>query len=157
MLRRFQVAFAVARQQPAGGIERAVIADAGEDVEDLALLRASVLRALGCQQRKLQTACQLDCSLIAGLLRAVIVALQLNINIFSPVKRDQPLELRARLTETAALQCVRQRTFVAPSQTDEAGRIFGEIGEGSRRLVLNQFFSLTLWYIVVQFCLTSWE
>ena len=66
LLRRLDVALAVARQQTSGSIERAMVANAGEDIQNLALLRLGVLRALRCQQRQLQAARQtrsrLDCA-----------------------------------------------------------------------------------------------
>ncbi len=45
---RFQVALGIAREKVAGGGQRAVMADAGEHVEDFALRRLGVAHAIGC-------------------------------------------------------------------------------------------------------------
>ncbi len=68
LLRCLDVALAVARQQTAGSIERAMVANAGEDIQNLALLRLGILRALRRQQRQVQAVCQIDRGLIARLL-----------------------------------------------------------------------------------------
>ena len=60
LLRRFDIALAVTRQQASRGIERAMVANAGEDIENLALFRLGVLCALRGQQWQAQAARQLD-------------------------------------------------------------------------------------------------
>src|SRR5208283_5233192 len=75
LLRRLDVALAVLSQQTSGSIERAMVADAGEDIQNLARFRFGILCALCCQQRESQAARQLDRRLITCLLRTVVVAL----------------------------------------------------------------------------------
>ena len=104
LLRRFDIALAVVRQQTSGSIERAMVADAGEDIQNLALFRLGILRALRCQQRQSQAARQFDRRLIAGLLRAVVVALQLDVNIFVAVDRDELFERAAACFHAAVRQ-----------------------------------------------------
>ena len=55
VLRSFQTGLRIARQQAAGSFQRAVIAKAGEDVEDFALRRCRVTHAVGCEQREAVT------------------------------------------------------------------------------------------------------
>ena len=69
-----------------------MIANAGEDIENLALFRLGILRTLGGQQRQLQAARQFDRRLVAGFLCAVVVALQFDINIVVAIDRDKLFE-----------------------------------------------------------------
>src|SRR5271165_7394797 len=116
LLRRLDVALAVASQQTAARIERAMVANAGEDIQNLALFRPGVLCSLRGQQRQLQAARQLDGSLIARLLCTVVVPLQFDINIFSPVDSNQLFQRGAARFHAAVCQSASQRTFVAASE-----------------------------------------
>ena len=113
-----------------------MIANAGEDIENLPLFRLGVLRALRGQQRQAKAARQLDGRLIAGFLLAVVVALQFDINILVPKDGDELFERAA-----ACLSCRRwpahgQWAFVAAGQADQAIGIFGEIVKRSDGLRL---------------------
>ena len=92
LFRRLDITLAVPRQQAARSIERAMIANAGKDIEDLALFGLGILRTLRRQQRQAQAARKLDCRLVASFLRAIVVALQLDVNIFAAVDRDKLFE-----------------------------------------------------------------
>ena len=129
-----------------------VIANAGEDIQDLALFRLGVLRALGCQQRQVQAARKLNCRLIAGLLRAIVVALQFHIDIAVSIDRDELFkELAARFHATVE-QCTGQRAFLASGQANQSRGIFREIGRRSQRLRLQD-----VGFLVVCESLTTWH
>ena len=81
-----------------------------------------------CQQRQLQAACQLDRCLIAGLLRAVVVALQLDVHIFAAIDRDEFFDSAAACLPTTLSQRISQQTFLAAGKTDKSRGIFSEIG-----------------------------
>ena len=130
-----------------------VIANASENIQDLPLFRLGVLRALGCQQRQMQAACELNCRLIARLLRAIVVALQFHIDISVAVDRDELFEELAACLHATALEDMSQRPFVASGQTYQPCGILSEIGNRSGRLRLQngRFIivcgSLTTWHI----------
>ena len=79
--RRFQVAFAVAGEQAPGIGEHAVMAQAGEDIEDFALRGQRVANAIGGEQWKMQTAREFDGNLVAAFFFDGEVALQFDVNI----------------------------------------------------------------------------
>ena len=117
-----------------------MIADAGEDVENLPLFRLGILRALRCQQRQAEAARQRDGRLVARFLLAVVVPLQLDVNIFATINRDEQFERASRFGHSAVGQRMRQRTFVAAGDADEAVGEFGEIGKRSYGLRLQDEF-----------------
>ena len=77
------MALGIAREQAAGGGERAVMADAGEDVEHFALRRLRVADAIGGEQRQMQFARDFDRRLVARFFVAVEMALQFDVDIFA--------------------------------------------------------------------------
>ena len=77
----FHVALGVALQQAAGGGQRHLVADAGEDVEQFALRGDGVGRAVGGDQRDAEAARAVDDGLIARLLFAMVVALEFGVEM----------------------------------------------------------------------------
>ncbi len=108
-----------------------MIADAGEHIENLALLRLGILRALGCQQRQAEAARQRNHRLVARLLLAVVMPLQLDIDVFAPINKDQLFKRASCLGNSAVCQRVRERAFGAPGYADQTVGKFGEIGKRS--------------------------
>ena len=108
-----------------------MVANAGEDIENMALIGLGILRALRGQQRQLQAACQIDGGLIACFLLTVVVALQFDINIIVTVDRDELFERAATRRQAAAGQCISQQAFIASRETDQPDRILVEIGHRS--------------------------
>ena len=75
------VTLGVAGEQAAGGHQRALVADGGEDVAELAVVRGGVADAVGGEQRKMQVAGDFDGDAVAGFFFAVEVALQFDVDI----------------------------------------------------------------------------
>ena len=115
LLRRLQVALAVMRQQTSGSVERAMIADTGKHIEDLPLFTSAILRTLCRQQRQIQAARKFHCSLITDFLRAIVVTLQLNINIVVTVNRNKLIEQFSAGLDAPLRKRMRQRPFVSAS------------------------------------------
>ena len=78
----FQMPLGVEREQAAGFLDSYFVADAGEDVERRAGLRSGVACAVGGEQRQLIFAREIDESLVAGFLGAVVMALQFDEDVF---------------------------------------------------------------------------
>ena len=83
-----------------------------------------------------QAARQLNGRLIARFLRAVVVALQFDVNIFVPIDRDELFEHAPRFGHAAAGQRMCQRTFVAAGQANQPVSKFSEIVKRSYGLRL---------------------
>jgi hypothetical protein len=135
LLRCLDISLAVVRQQLPGGVEMTVMPDTGEYIEDLPLFRPGILRALGREQWQLQAVRQLDRCLVAIFLRAVVVALQLNIHVVAAIDFRKTLERVFCFRHTAMRQGVRQRAFVSAGHANQPRRKFGEIiggGDGLR-------------------------
>ncbi len=99
---RFDVALGVTFQQPAGIGEGDVIADAGENVEEFALLASGVGRAVGGDERDGEVARAVDGGLIVGLFFALVVALNLGIKMLAAEDIEQALAGVASDAEQAA-------------------------------------------------------
>jgi hypothetical protein len=121
-----------------------VVADAGEHVEQLALVGRGVADAVGGQQRQTQGARNAHGSLIAMLLVAVVVALQFDIHIARAEDVHQPLDLAQCLVIAAARQRRRQRAFVAAGQADQAFGKLRDIGQQRRALGLVRLAQLVI-------------
>src|SRR5262247_1443195 len=79
-------------QQAARSFESRVVANACEDVQNLALLRPGVLDAIGGNDRKPQCACDLNGLMIDGLLLAVEMPLHFDINAIPPKDFYKPFD-----------------------------------------------------------------
>ena len=86
---------AFGRQQPAGGFQGRVISDAGEHIEQLAPPRLVQRDAVGGHQRQPERARQFDQGLVARLLVAVEVALQLDVNVLAAEGANKLFQARA--------------------------------------------------------------
>jgi len=129
LLRGTQMPFTVLLQEQASIVERTSLPDAGEHVEDLALELCSHADAVGGEQRKVELASQRDRGLIAGLLFANAVALQLDIDVLWPEGLDEPREYLAAPVHAAALQGCGERTFIAAGHADQAFRVLLNVAE----------------------------
>ena len=76
---RLQISLRILRQQFSRKVHPCVIADAGENIEDLALFGSRVAWSIGCEQRQRIAARQCDHCLIARFLLAVKMPLYLYI------------------------------------------------------------------------------
>src|SRR5687768_14314773 len=88
----FQMSFPITCQQPARCFERAMIANACEDIENLSLPGARVLHAIGGKQWQLQRVCQVNCALVERLFVPREMTLQLDIDIVAAKDGDKPIE-----------------------------------------------------------------
>jgi len=99
---RFDVALRVTFQQSAGIGEGDVIAHAGEDVKQFALLGSGVGRAVGGDERDAEVARAVDRGLIVGLFFALVVALQLGVKMLASEDIEQSLAGMARDAQQSA-------------------------------------------------------
>ncbi len=79
LARRSQVAFAAALEQSAGGVQGRALADAGEDIGEIAVGRFRIAGAAGGQQRQPQAPSEIDERPVAVFLVAQAVALQFHV------------------------------------------------------------------------------
>jgi len=112
------VAFAAAFEQAARGIEGEPLADAGEDIGEVAVLRPCVTDPAGCHQRQPQTPCKVDAYLIAMLLGAQTVALELDVD---PVWEEvmKMIEFAFGGVEAAVEQTLGEDTLGTTGETEE--------------------------------------
>ena len=75
------MALGVAREQAARRHQRAMVADGGEHVAELAVVGGGVTDAIGGEQRKMKVAGDFDGDAVARLFFAMIVALEFDVNI----------------------------------------------------------------------------
>ena len=115
----FDVALGVALEQPSGFGQGDVVADAGEDVEQLALRRGGVGGAVGGHQRDAERAGAFGDGLIVGLFIAVVVALEFGV-------------------EVVAAEDVEQALVGVAGEADEAVGVFGDLVEGGRALAFGR-------------------
>jgi hypothetical protein len=135
LLRRSQVAARIDGEQTTGVRQRFAIADAGEDVEDLAVVLRGVAHAVGGDHGKMERRGDAQRCLVAPLLFPLLVALELDVYIVAAIDGDQPINSRAALRLTATRERCRERTLVAAGKADQsagellqivdAGRAFG--------------------------------
>ena len=123
---RLEMALGIAAQQAAGVREHTVMANAGEDIQQLALLGQRVRDAISSQQRQLQLSRDGHRSLVARFLFAAEMALQFDVNIFPAERAAKLLHAFDGGVEPALRQSVRERTFVAPRQADQAATHRGD-------------------------------
>ena len=118
---RFQMALGIARKQAAGGGERAVMADAGEDVQNFALLAAARSRRHWWQAAAVAA--------FARFRRRPDCALPLRGRNGAAIRRKHCRGRRFRQSscthfvaavDSALRQRMRQRAFVASGQADQA-------------------------------------
>ena len=85
------MAFGVRLEQAAGLSQRHMVANAGEDVEQLALGRRGVGGGVGRDERNAQTARAFDDGLVGGFLVPPVVALEFGVQVRAAEDLDQPL------------------------------------------------------------------
>ena len=112
-----------------------MVADAGEDVEHLALFGVRIADAVGGDERKMERAREFDGSLVAGFFGAIVVALKFDKNIVGTEDTESCSSMRARLPRRrrCASACAK-RTVFAASEADESVGILCEFfrtGEGT--------------------------
>ena len=122
-------------EQAPGPVERHVVADRRQDVVELLVLRARVAHAVGGEQRQAQPPREIHERLVAVLLLAQVMALELDVD--APGKdRRELLELFPRRVEPAARQRPRDRPLVAARQHVEPLRVRGDLVPRDARLAL---------------------
>jgi len=141
-LSRTEVPFAVLQQQETGFVERAAVPDAGEHVEDLALELGRHADAVGREQWKVELAGERNRSLVAGLLFADAMPLQLDVDVLRAEGPDQTRECLPTFVHAAALESRGERTFVAAGHTNETFRVLFDLAEGSDAVALTQLGQL---------------
>ena len=115
---RFEMPFGIAAQQAAGGRKRAVMADAGEDIQHFALLLLRVADAIGREQRQFQFSRDCHGGLIARFFFAGEMALQFDVNILPAEHPAKLLHAFHGGFHSALRQSMRQRAFFAARQAD---------------------------------------
>jgi len=119
LVRRAKVALAAALEQAAGGVEGATLANAGEDVGEVAVFRPRVARATGRDQWQSQLPREIEERPVAVLLGAQAVALQFDVE---PPREemDEVRELAPGGVEAAVDEPLGEDTLSAAGQTVEA-------------------------------------
>ena len=117
---------AVAREQFTGGIEVGVLANAGEDIENLTSVRRCVARAVGCEQGKAMRSGEGEESVYDVIFATNVVTLQFDEQVARAEDRFELLEARFGLGIRVALQCASERPFFVASERDETGGEFGQ-------------------------------
>ena len=93
-----------------------MIADAGKNIQNFALLLLRVADAIGCEQRQFQFSGDCDCSLIACFFLAGEMALKFDVNILPAERPAKLLDAFYGGFHSALRQRVCQRAFVAARQ-----------------------------------------
>ena len=76
-----EMALGVARKQAAGLGEGGFVFEAGEDVEDFAAWLGGVSDSVGCDERKMERAGEIDGGLVARFLGAIVMALEFDVYV----------------------------------------------------------------------------
>ena len=130
-LGRLEIALGVARQPPAGRVERGVVMDAGEHVEQRAIARRREPHAVGGDDRHAKRAGQLGQRLVVGIpRRAADAAAARRSTLVATEETDEPIEQAA----DAVMPRVEQRPA---GQRDEPGGEAVELVERQRALALS--------------------
>ncbi len=116
----------------------------GKQVQHLALVRRRVAHPIGRKHRQLQRPRNSQCSLIAPLLLALLVALHLDIHALSSENSHQPLHNSAPCLLAAARQRSGQRTFIPSGQAHQSRRVLLQILPGRGAFALRLLPQLEL-------------
>ena len=119
-LRRFQMPLGIAGEQPSGGFQSPVMAQAGEDVEYLARIARGMTHTVGGEKGKLEFPGQIDGSMIDGFFVAIEMALQFDVDIAVAENVHESLECLPCFGEPAAAEGRGERAVFAAGQEDEA-------------------------------------
>ncbi len=130
-----EVTLPLRREQASGGVERNVVANCGQDVVELLVLRPRVSHAVGREERQAQAPCEVRERLVAALLLPPPVALKLDVEA---ARKDRPesLEEAVRRIEAALLQLARDEPFRAARQRVQSLGMRGDLLERHRRFPL---------------------
>ncbi len=123
------LALGVALEEAAGLVERDVVADGGEDVEDFALVLGGVADAVGGEDGEMEGLGDAQGGLVAGFFGAVAVALQLDVDVVGAEDADELLDALAAGGFAAGGERGGEWAFVAAGEAEEAVLEFGEIVE----------------------------
>src|SRR5579884_275322 len=116
--------FGVFRQQTSGSFKRAMVADAGEHVQDLARVASCIADAVGGEQRKLQFTRQLDRSMINDFFFTIEMSLQLDVHVLMTKDTDQPRQLIASFSNSTAPDGVSYWAGLAAGKANQAAGKF---------------------------------
>jgi hypothetical protein len=125
LARVLEVALALGVEEGAGLVETGAQADAGEQVEQALVVFARVAHTVGGDDRQSQARRQLAQRLVALLLAAQRVALELDREATGK-ETVQPFEEPPRRVGAGGVERARERTLLAPGQAPQAGRVRGE-------------------------------
>ena len=92
LARRLDVAFAVRGEQQARGIERHVVAQAGEGIGQRTILPRRMERRVAGQQRQFQVRREIDQVAVQPRVVPQVVAVDLHEHVVPPEHRDQPVQ-----------------------------------------------------------------
>jgi len=105
-------------EQPTCLIEFDMMADSGEQILNLAVVVCGVADAVGSNERQAERVCDTNCRLIAPLLLALMVPLQLDENVLLSEDADELFDGRAACRFAAACERRGQGTLVSAGQAD---------------------------------------
>jgi len=125
--RRFQMAFGIAREEASGGIQIAMMADAGEYVQHFTLVGKRMAHRIGGHERQRQFARDLPRRLIARFFLAAEMPLQFDIDVLATEEIAKLPDRLRRLRYSALHKRMRQRPFFAAGKANQAGRAAGEV------------------------------
>src|SRR5271165_4796358 len=107
-----------------------MVANGGEDIQHLMFVCGCVTHTVGCHQRKMKRTGNPNCRLVAPFFFALLMSLELDVNILLAKDRDQPLDdfnscLLATIDKRGG-----EWAFVAACETDEPLGVLFEVFEG---------------------------
>ena len=133
--RALEVALAVGGEEAAGGVEGGVVADGGQHVVQRLVLSLSVAHAVGGEEGEAELAGEADQGLVAMLLLAPAVALELDVEPAAE-EMGEALEHPAGGIEPPLGQLAGERALLAAGQQVEPGRVLGQEIPGNARISL---------------------
>ena len=126
-----QMPLAVLLQQQTGFVERAAVPNAGQHIEDFSLELGCHADTVRGKQREMKLTRKYDSCLIASLLFADTMPLQLHIDVLRPEGLDQSRQCLAAFVHAAARERCGERTFLAARYTDQTLCILFDLAVGS--------------------------
>jgi hypothetical protein len=125
-----EVAVGVEGEEASGVVEVDVVADGGEEVEDFAVAGLGVADAVGGDDGELERAGEAEGGLVAGFFFALVVALELDVDVVRAVEAGELFEEGAGGGFAAGGEGGGERAFIAAGEADESFGILGEVVVG---------------------------
>ena len=133
--RAFQMPLTLRREEPSRGVERRVVADRGQNIVQILVLRPGITRAVGREDRQAHSPRQVEEGPVAVLFLAQAMALQLDMEA-AREDRGEPLESPARGVQPLARQRARCRPLLSARQAVKPLRVRRDLFPGRGGLSL---------------------